>query len=84
MSKMLLKLIIFIIIWGVGSALFSGMFGGSASDITGIFFVGQQVLGSSLQNDADGLITLIFSFIITTAVYYLIAEIITFIIYKIF
>lgn len=78
-----LKILIFALLWIVGGWFFSS-FGGSVGGYGSMFYIGNVILGSSLSSDADNVIMLIVSFIITAAAYYLIAEIITFVLMKVF
>lgn len=82
-GKWLIKIAIFAALWFVGIWLFSG-FGGSIGTYGSALYIGNYILGSSITADGSNIVTLIFSFIITVGVYYLIAEILTFIVTKLF
>jgi hypothetical protein len=83
MSNTILKIIIFVLLFVFGTLFFKG-FGESAGATGGILFIGESILGSSLSSDGGSLTQIIISFIITAAVYYILAEIITLIILRLF
>lgn len=78
-----LKIVIFAILWIVGGYFFAS-FGGSVGTFGGMLYIGKSVLGSSLATDGSGLVNMIFSFIITAVIYYIVATIITFLLMKLF
>lgn len=81
--NIILKTIIFALLWILGSFFFSN-FGGGAGTSTSFLFIGESIIGSNLSDDAAGITSMIVSFIVTAVVYYVIAEIITLILIKIF
>ena len=79
-----LEIIIFAVLWFVGAYFFKD-FGNAAGTATGFLYIGETILGSStLNNDAGSITATIVSFIITAAVYYIVAMIITLILTKMF
>lgn len=82
-GKWLIKIVIFAALWFIGAWLFSG-FGGSIGQYGSMFYIGNYILGSSLSADSNSIVTMIFSFIITIGIYYLIAEILTLMLTKLF
>ena len=83
LGKWIIKIIIFAALWFVGIWLFSG-FGGAIGQYGSMLYIGNYILGSSLTADGGDIVTLIFSFIITASIYYLISEILTYILTSIF
>lgn len=79
----LLKIVIFVLTWIVGTWFFSD-FGGTGGSYTGFLFIGQSVLGSDLAGQGGSLVGMIFSFIITAAAYYIVAEILTYLLLLLF
>lgn len=79
----LLKILIFALLWIVGGYFF-GEFGGSVGGVGSMLYIGKTMLGTSLSTDGTDVVNLIVAFIITAAVYYIIAEIITFLLMRIF
>ena len=77
-----LKLVIFVLTYALGFIVFSNLQG--AGPMSAFFFIGKTILGSSISGEADSIVNLLLSFIITTAFYYFISLIISFIIMKIF
>ena len=76
-ASFLLKLIIFIIIFAAGFLFFKPEHGGGP--FSAFFFLGASILGTNLAVDGGNTVELIVSFIITVGVYYLIMEIVAYI-----
>ena len=79
----LLKILIFAALWIVGGYFF-GEFGGSVGGIGSMLYIGKTLLGISLSSEGGDVVNMIVAFIITAAAYYIVAEIITFLLMKIF
>ena len=84
MARLLLKLAIFAVLWVVGSFLFSSTVGGEGSVLGNALFVGETILGSELASEANEVVGLLLSFIVTAAIYYFVAEILALILVKAF
>ena len=82
--NLLLKIIIFALLWVLGAFFFGAQFGGAAGTTTSMLFIGESIMGSDLSADAGGVVGLILSFIITAVVYYIVAELLTLVLMRIF
>ena len=84
--NILLKIIIFALLWVLSVMFFGAQFGGGAAAgiTTSMFFIGKSIMGSSLSEDADSLASNIVAFIVTAVVYYIVAELVTLILLKLF
>ncbi|MBN1275415.1 hypothetical protein JXA12_03925 [Candidatus Woesearchaeota archaeon] len=78
-----LRIVIFALLWVIG-AFFFGSYGGSIGTYGSMIYIGNTILGSSLSEDGGSIATLIISFIITAAIYYIIAEIVTLVLTRVF
>ncbi len=81
-TNLLLQIVIFIIVFVVGTYVFSGMEG--EGPVTSFLYLGESIMGSDLNNDAGDAVSSIVAFIVTAAIYYFVSLIITMILMKIF
>lgn len=79
----LLKIIIFAILWVVGMFLFAD-FGGAIGIFSGMLFIGNAILGSNLVTDGNDVAGMLIAFVVTIVVYYILTEIITYLLLKLF